>query len=234
MTGQVVETTAVAVVEQSAAVVKDFSAQVLETFERDFAPKLAEKLALYQKCAAVVAELKATDAASLAVIDTWNKELLKEKDALEEIRLAGPGALNSLGRAMGKRFKPLVDVLEAAIANTKAEIGTYTLAERRKRDESFQAAAAAHAAGDHEGAQQALQIAAEAQPDAPKGNTVGEEWEVERYEIGLMVPSTDTYPGLAPDEKKIKAFVRDYPTHEHPPLPGVICKLVPKVSTRRA
>jgi hypothetical protein len=135
---------------------------------------------------------------------------------------------------MGARFKPLFDTLDAPIANLKSEIGGYVLAEQAKQREQYQAAAAAHVAGDHGAAQVALAVANDAETTAPKGTTVREVWAVERYEIGLMIPSTETHPGLIPDEQAIGAYLRKLSPHETPALPGVICKLVPAVSTRRA
>jgi hypothetical protein len=221
-------------VASEAIVPVDFSAQVLATFESEFAPKLEEKAKFYQECAAAVSGLKVSDAASLAAADEWQKEILRERDALEEVRLSGPGALNKLGRAMGARFKPLFDELDAMVSNLKAEIGGYVLAEKKKQAEQYQAAAAAHVAGDHGAAQVALAIANDAETMAPKGTTVREVWAVERYAPELMVPSTPTHPGLIPDEAGIAAYLRKLSPHEEPALPGVICKLVPAVSTRRA
>lgn len=211
-----------------------FEQKVLETFEADFAPKLREKLDFYKKVEAVVREIHVIDDASLATADTWNKELLREADALEEVRQSGPGALNRLGRKMGASFKPLVDLLETMSANLKREIGAYVIAKKTEQKENYQQAAQLHAAGDHAGAQVALATASAAATSAPVGNSVSEEWVVERYEPKLMVLSTEEFPGLVPDEKAIAAYLRKLPISEEPALPGVICKKVPKVTTRRA
>lgn len=219
---------------ETALVPVGFADKVLAQFETDFAPKLHEKLQLYTKVVALVSTLKVTDAASLAEADSWNKELLREKDELEQVRLAGPGALNKLGRAMGLKFKPLFDSLEVGVSNLKREIGNYTIAERKKQEESYQAAVVAHVAGDHASAQMSLELASTAETNAPKGSTVREVWQVERYELGLMTLSTPEHPGLVPDESAINAYLRKLRPDEKPALPGVICKLVPAVSTRRA
>lgn len=210
-----------------------FEQKVLETFDLEFAPKLQEKLAFYKNVSNVVAGIKVTDEASLANADTWNKELLREHDALEEVRAAGPGALNRLGRKMGASFKPLFDLLETMSANLKHEIGTYVTSKRAEQVENFQQAAQLHAAGDHAGAQVALATASAASTHAPLGNSVSEEWVVERYALDLMVLSTPEFPGLVPDEKAIATYLRKLPTSEEPALPGVICKKIPKVTTRR-
>lgn len=220
---------------QSAAIVPaDFEEKILAIFERDFAPWILQKGEFYKEVAEVVAGLKATDAASLAVVDEWERDLLAERDQLEAVRASGPGALNRLGRKMGAPFKPLFDLLEVAINNAKHEKGAYVLAERKLQEESYQAAVQAHVEGDH-GAAQALMLAAnEAETAAPKGTSVGEKWVVDRYEISLMVPSTETHPGLIPDEQAINAYLRKLSPNEEPALPGVICKKVPVVVTRHA
>ena len=209
-------------------------AKILAIFNEQFLPYLTEKGEFYAEVAATVAALKATDAASLAVVDEWERDLLVERDQLEAVRASGPGALNRLGRKMGAPFKPLFDLLEGAISNAKAEKGLYILAERKKQAESYQAAAAAHVAGDHGQAQTLMLAANEAETAAPKGTSVGEKWTVERYELGLMVLSTADHPGLVPDEKAIEAYLRKLSPNEEPALPGVICKKVPTVVTRHA
>jgi hypothetical protein len=219
----------------AAIVAPDFEAKTLAIFEEQFAPLLEEKAKFYAEVVALVAALPpVTDAASLAVKDEWQKDLLRERDALEEVRTSGPGALNRVGRKMGARFKPLFDALDVPISNIKAEVGGYVLAEQAKQAEQYQAAAAAHVAGDHGAAQVALAIANDAETNAPKGTTVRKVWAVKRYEIGLMLPSSETHPGLIPDEQAIGAYLRKLSPHEEPGLPGVICELVPAVSTRRA
>ncbi len=216
----------------AAIVPTDFKEKILALFDANFAPYVAEKLALYKASAATAAQIKVTDAASLALADSFAKALLAERDGLEAVRLAGPGALNSLGRELGKRFKPLFDELETPIANLKHDIGAYLVAERNKQVETYQAAAQLHAQGDHAAAQQALAVASAADTAAPQGTTAKEVWVVERYEPRLMLPSTDTHPGLVPDEKAIAAYLRKLPISEEPALPGVICKRVPAVTQR--
>lgn len=216
----------------AAIVPVDFEEKVLATFETEFAPKLEEKLAFYKEACALANAVRVVDAATLAEADAWERDLMKERDELEQVRRSGPGALNRLGRKMGAKFKPLDDELDAAIANLKAEKGAFVLAERKKQQESYQAAAAAHEAGDHAQAQQLMLAANEAETAAPKGTSVGEQWVVERYEPALMVPSTPEFPGLIPDETGIAAYLRKLSPLEEPALPGVICKLVPKVATR--
>lgn len=219
----------------TAIVPVDFEAKTLAIFETEFAPLIEAKAKFYEEVAALVAALPPiTDAASLAVKDEWSKDLLRERDELEAVRAAGPGALNRVGRKMGARFKPLFDALDTPISNLKAEIGAFVLAEQEKQATQFQAAAAAHVAGDHGAAQVALAIANDAETMAPKGTTVRKVWAVKRYEPALMVPSTETHPGLIPDEQAIGAYLRKLSPHEEPALPGVICELVPAVSTRRA
>lgn len=219
----------------TAIVPLDMEAKTLAIFEENFAPWIAEKAKFYADVTEIIAALPpVTDAASLAVKDEWQKNLLRERDALEAVRSSGPGALNRVGRKMGAAFKPLFDTLDVPIANIKAEVGGYVLAEQEKQATSYQAAAAAHVAGDHGAAQVALAIANDAETTAPKGTTVRKVWAVKRYAPELMVISTDTHPGLIPDEQAIGAYLRKLSPHEEPGLPGVICELVPAVSTRRA
>lgn len=220
--------------QTTAIVPVGFEDKILEIFKRDFEPWIEKKGEFYAEVAATVAELKATDAASLAVVDEWERDLLAERDALEAVRASGPGALNRLGRKMGAPFKPLFDALEASISNLKTEKGNFILAERNKQAESYQAAAAAHVAGDHGAAQTLMLVANEAETMAPKGTSVGEKWVVERYELSLMVLSTEAHPGLIPDEQAINAYLRKLSPNEEPALPGVICKKVPVVVTRHA
>jgi hypothetical protein len=217
----------------TALVPVNFEDQTMALFEANFAPELAEKLTFYKGVAEHVATIKVTDEASLAIADTWNKELLREADALEEVRAAGPGALNRLGRKMGAAFKPLKDLLETSSANLKHEIGTYVIAKKKEQEAQYQAAAQQHAAGDHGAAQVSLELAAAANTSAPLGNSTKEVWVVERYEPALMILSTPEFPGLVPDEKSIDAYLAKLPSTQQPALPGVICKLVTRVTTRR-
>jgi hypothetical protein len=197
-------------------------------------PRIAEKREFYDFCAANAAALKVVDPDTLAAANEMLKELLREHDGIEAVRKSGPGALDKIVKHGNGKFKPLRDTLDAAIANLKHEIGAFMVAQRKQQAENYQAAAAAHVAGNHEAAQVAMVVASEAITTAPQGSTVKEVWEVERYELGLMVLSTPEHPGLAPDEKAINAYLRALPAGEEPALPGVICRLVPAVSTRRA
>jgi hypothetical protein len=217
-----------------AIVPTDFEAKVLAEFDAGFGPYLAAKLTEYQQDAEIAAAIRVVDAESVALADECERTLLKEQDGLEAVRLSGPGAFNRLGRELGKRFKPLSDLLAAGIQNLKQEKGAFVLAERKKQQESYQAAAAAHEAGDHTQAQQLMLAANEAETVAPKGTSVGEQWVVERYAPERMLPSTPAHPGLIPDETGIAAYLRKLSPLEEPALPGVICKLVPKVATRHA
>jgi 1,2-phenylacetyl-CoA epoxidase PaaB subunit len=216
-----------------AIVPSDFKAKILATFDENFGPYVEQRLALYKQSAALAAQVSVTDAATLAIADNLCKALLLERDGLEAVRLSGPGALNSLGRELGKRFKPLFDEIDVPIANLRQEIGAYLVAERRKQSENYQAAAALHAAGAHGAAQEALALASSAETVAPQGTSAREVWAVERYEQALMMPSTPTHPGLVPDEPAIKAYLAKLPISEEPALPGVICKRVPAVVQRR-
>lgn len=219
----------------TAIVPVDFEAKTLAIFEEQFAPLIEQKAKFYEEVVALVATLPpVTDAESMRVKDEWQKDLLRERDELEAVRSAGPGALNRVGRKMGARLKPLFDTLDVPIANLKKEIGDFVLAEQEKQSTQYQAAAAAHMAGDHGAAQVALAIANDAETMAPKGTTVRKVWAVKRYDFSLMVPSTETHPGWIPDEQGINAYLRKLSPHEEPTLPGVICELVPAVSTRRA
>lgn len=216
-----------------AIVPADFKAKILATFDENFGPYVEEKLALYKQSAAMAEKIQVTDAASLAIADSFCKALLSERDGLEAVRLSGPGALNSLGRELGKRFKPLFDELDTPIANLRHDIGAYLVAERQKQAENYQAAAALHAAGAHGAAQEALALASSAETVAPQGTSAREVWAIDRFELAMMIPSTPTHPGLVPDEAAIKAYLAKLPISEEPALPGVICKRVPAVVQRR-
>jgi hypothetical protein len=194
---------------------------------------LAEKLQYYEFCASHAAVAKVTDAASLAEADEMAKELLREWDALEAVRKSGATPLDRLAKHINAKIKRLRDVLEAAIANLKKERGEYLVAQKRLQDESFQAAAAAHMAGEHASAQIALEVAVATTTAAPQGTSVREVWVVKRILPDLMVLSTPEVPGLIPDESSIAAYARKFPAGERPVVAGVVFELVPQVTDRR-
>jgi hypothetical protein len=196
-------------------------------------PQLHAKRELYANCAALAETIKVTDATSLQTADEFAKDLLRERDELEAVRASGPGALDKIVRALNAKFKPLRDVLDAAVSNLKHERGAYLLAQKKQQEKSYQAAAAAHVTGDHEKAQVALQIASATDTSTPVGTSVREVWVVERYVPEMMVLSTPDHPGLVPDEQAIAAYLRKLPASETPALPGVVCKLMPQVTDRR-
>lgn len=195
---------------------------------------LADKLAYYEFCASHVVQLKVTDAATLAEADEMAKELLRERDALEEVRKSGATPLDRLAKHINGKIKRLRDVLDVAIANLKKERGDYVIAERRRQTESFQAAATAHMAGEHASAQVALEAAAATHTAAPQGTSVREVWAVKRIVPEMMVLSTPEVPGLVPDEAAIAAYARKFPAGETPVIAGVVFELVPQVTDRRA
>ncbi len=196
-------------------------------------PQLVAKRKDYDDCLALASAMRVVDASSLAVADEFAKDLLRERDQLEEVRKSGPGALDKIVRHLNAKFKPLRDTLDAAVANLKKERGDYLIAQKRQQTESFQAAAAAHMAGEHASAQVALEVAAAANTTAPKGTSVRQVWQVKRVVPEMMVLSTPDVPGLVPDEAAIAAYARKFPEGETPVIAGVVFELVPQVTDRR-
>lgn len=220
--------------EALALLPKDYEITLLDDLRTRISPYLAEKVELYKATAALAEAVNVTDADSLALADNLNKEILLELDGLEAVRESGPGAFGRIARALNADFKALRDPLAGAVAGLKQRIGAHVVAERKKQTENYQAAAAAHVAGDHGQAQVALAAAGEAETAAPKGTHVKEVWAVERFVIELMTASADeAHPGLTPNLQAINAHLRKTPIGENPGLPGVICKKVPAVTSRR-
>lgn len=191
--------------------------------------QLGEKRELYDNVAALAAAFAVADPDSMKRADELMKEILRERDGLEEVRKAGPGALDSVVRSLNAKFKPLRDKLDVAASNLKHVIGAYVVAERRKQEEAYQAAAAAHAAGQHGEAQQALASAVGVQTTAVQGTSVREVWSVKRIAADLLPREW-----LVPDEARIAAHARTTPIDTDPtPIPGVVFERVPAVSARR-
>jgi hypothetical protein len=210
----------------------EYEEKTIEWLRAQIAPYLAEKKALYVSVAKLANEITVANAAALASADNLCKDALRDLDGLEAVRTALP--FRRIADAMNADFKALRDPLVAAVAELKGKIGAHIIAERTKQAENYQAATVAHIAGDHGAAQVALAVASEAETATPKGTSVKEIWVVERYRLDLMILSTEERPGLVPDEKAIAAYLKKIPSTENPSLPGVICKKVPAVTSRRS
>lgn len=211
----------------------EYEKQTIDWLRGQITPYLKPKKELYTAVAKLATETTITDADSLARADNLCKEALRELDGLEEVRKSLP--FRRIADAMNADFKELRDPLAAAAAELKEKIGAHVVAERNKQSENYQAAASAHAAGDHGAAQVLLATASEAETATPKGTSVKEVWAVERFVPGLMLTSVDDpdFPGLVPNMPAINAHLRKTPITEHPSLPGVVCKKVPAVTSRR-
>jgi hypothetical protein len=209
----------------------EYEANLLEWLRSQISPHLEGKKALYLASAELASRLEVTDAASLALADKLNKDILSELDGLEAVRQSLP--FRRIADALNADFKTLRDPLASASLGLKGRIGAHVVAERNKQTQNYQAASAAHVAGDHGAAQVALAAAGEAETTAPKGTSVKEVWVVDRYDLGWMKLSTEDRPGLIPDEKGIAAYLKTVPITENPDLRGVICKKVPAVTSRR-
>jgi hypothetical protein len=213
----------------AAIVPAELAAKIRTDLEQAIEPHLAAKRELYEAVAALAESFTVADADSMARGDELLKEILRERDGLEEVRKAGPGALDSIVRGLNAKFKPLRDKLDAAASNLKQAIGTYVVAERRKQAEAYQAAATAHAAGQHGEAQQALASAVGVQTAPVQGTSVREVWSVKRIAADLLPREW-----LIPDEARIAAHARTTPIDQDPtPIPGVVFERVPAVSARR-
>lgn len=213
----------------AAIVPVELAAKIRNDLEQALEPHLVEKRELYSNVAQLAIELVVSDADSMRIADDLLKEILRERDGLEDVRKSGPGALDSIVRGLNAKFKPLRDKLDAAASNLKHAIGAYVVAERRKQMEAYQAAAAAHAAGQHGEAQQALAAAVGVQTTAVQGTSVREVWAVKRIAADLLPREW-----LVPDEARIAAHARTTPIDTDPtPIPGVVFERVPAVSARR-
>jgi hypothetical protein len=207
----------------------ELAAKIRGDLEQALEPHLEAKRSLYDSVAALAAKFEIADPDSMKLGDEFLKEILRERDGLEEVRKAGPGALDSIVRGLNAKFKPLRDKLDVAAANLKNAIGTYVVAERRKQEEAYQAAALAHAEGKHSEAQQALASAVGVQTTAVQGTSVREVWAVKRIAADLLPREW-----LVPDEARIAAHARTTPIDTDPtPIPGVVFERVPAVSARR-
>lgn len=207
----------------------ELAAKIRDDLEQALEPHLAAKRELYANVEALASAFAVADADSMKRGDELLKEILRERDGLEEVRKAGPGALDSIVRGLNAKFKPLRDKLDAAAANLKHAIGSYVVAERRKQEEAYQAAAAAHAEGKHGEAQLALASAVGVQTTAVQGTSVREVWAVKRIAADLLPREW-----LVPDEARIAAHARTTPIDTDPtPIPGVVFERVPAVTARR-
>lgn len=213
----------------TALVSVELAAKIRTDLEQALEPHLAEKRALYDSVAELAARLAVADADSMKTADELLKEILRERDGLEEVRKSGPGALDSIVRGLNAKFKPLRDKLDAAASNLKNIIGAYVVAERRKQEDAYRAAATAHAAGQHGEAQQALASAVGVQTAPVQGTSVREVWAVKRIAADLLPREW-----MVPDVPAINAHARETPIDQEPtPIPGVIFERVPAVTARR-
>lgn len=107
-----------------------------------------------------------------------------------------------------KRAKQLRDMLADALAE-------WVKAQEVAKTEAMRAAAQAHLAGDHKGAQLALQVANYAQATAPAGTSMKQVWKAE-----VTDPSRVPREYCIPDEKLLARMARE--AKERPPeIPGV-------------
>lgn len=213
----------------TAIVPVELAAKIREDLEQALEPHLAAKRELYSSVEALAAGFAVADPDSMKRGDELLKEILRERDGLEEVRKSGPGALDSIVRGLNAKFKPLRDKLDAAAANLKHAIGTYVVAERRKQEQAYQAAATAHAEGNHGEAQLALASAVGVQTTAVQGTSVREVWAVKRIAADLVPREW-----MVPDVPAINAHARETPIDTDPaPIPGVVFERVPAVSARR-
>jgi hypothetical protein len=196
-------------------------------------PWLAAERAAWLEIRGYSDAVTVTDVASLTDATEWLAAWKEKLGGLEAVREAGPGAIGKIVRESNAKFKALRDLGDAAVANLTAEIGGHVQRERERQREGYAAAAEAHAAGQHFAAATALASASAADPTLPPGTTVKEVWAVDRYDLSIMVLSTDDYPGLVPDADAIAAYLRKLPIDAEPSLPGVICKKVPHTTQRK-
>lgn len=211
----------------------EYEKNTLEWLRAQIAPYLEPKKELYTATAALADRVQVTDAGTLEVADKLCKDILSELDGLEAVRTALP--FRRIADALNADFKVLRDPLTNAALGLKKKIGEHVVAERNKQADNYQAASVAHVEGNHAAAQVMLATASAAETAAPKGTSVKEVWVVDRYVVGLMQASDDPkHPGLTPNADAIAAYLRKVPITENPGLPGVICKKVPAVTSRRS
>jgi hypothetical protein len=213
----------------SAIIPAELAKELRERLDAAISPHLAAKREEYAAAAQIAVEITVTDDESLAAANECLRLVVVEKDGLEAVRKAGPGALDSIVRALNAKFKPLRDVLEGAEANLKRAIGAYTLRQRQIQIEAQQIAAQAHAQGAHDVARGALAVASTAITEAPTGTGVREVWAVKRIAADLLPREW-----LIPNEAAIAKHARDTPADRDPtPIPGVIFERQPIVTVRR-
>jgi len=212
----------------------EYEQTLLDSLREKIQPYLDQNRALYLATAQLAEQVQVKDDATMKIADDLVKSAQNELAGLEGVRESGPGAFGRIAYKLNADFKALRDPLEAAVENLKGKIGAHVVAQRNKQSENYQAAAVAHAQGDHGTAQVRLAAAGEAATRAPKGTTVKEVWAVAAYDRGQMRLGTEELPGLEPDTKRIDAYARAFAIDQTPAVPGVTFHKVPAVTSRRA
>lgn len=192
-------------------------------------PVLALRQTKYEALCAALATVKVADEDSYQAADKLLLSVLEEKDGLEAVRVAGPGALGAIARRLNAKFKPLSDLLETAEKHLKRQIGEFKLAQQAQQAVNYREAAAAHIVGDHTAASTHLAVASAAQTTTAKGTSVKGKWIVASIDA-KAVP----VEWKIPDEKRIAAHARNTPADVEPvPIEGVVFIQDVSVSKRR-
>jgi hypothetical protein len=192
--------------------------RVEQALDEQLAPVLAERQAEYEAFAGSAMAIEVDSAEGREVADRLLGKVVREKDGLERVRRAGPGALNLISRKLNSKFKPLSAVLEHVEKHLKNQIASFTIAERQRQQVAFREAQARHVEGNHTAAAGALVAASEAKTETDAGTNVREVWTVQTVD-SAKVPRE----WMIVDEKRIAAHARATPATADPaPIPGVV------------
>jgi hypothetical protein len=170
-----------------------------------------------------VAAIEVSDEASMQSADALTKQLLQLRDRLEAERKSVTGPLLDAKRRVDGWFKPVTDILEVAIRDLKNKVAAHLIEQKRKQDELYRLAAAAHTAatqgvqGAHEVMSQALAATSDVSTAAPQGTSVREVWTAEVFNPAIVPCSYHIV-----DTARIQAEARATPSNQEPsPIPGV-------------
>lgn len=206
----------------------DRIAELAAAFDESLDGPLAARRAAYEPTKITARYFQVVDRASCEAANQLLLLIVREKDGLEKVRKAGPGALGSLSRRLNAKFKPLADELDEMELQLKQKIGGFVAAERAKQEAAYRSAAQAHVEGQHSTASALLATASSAETIAPAGASVREVWTVEHID-GAALPRE----WMTPDTARIARYAADTPDDATPQIPGVIFRKVPAVTRRR-
>jgi hypothetical protein len=190
--------------------------------------ELTAKQATLAQCAAVADGLNVT-AENVQMATALVQTVLRERDALEEMRTSATKPLNASLREVNGWFKAPREACDRIAETLKGKITAHLNAVKALETAAYQAAAAAHRAGQDDAARAALVTANAQDSAAPQGTHVRNRWV-----FIVRDPSQLPRQFLTTDVNALNLLCAQAPTEGAAPVvPGVEFRLDSTMYVRR-